>query len=159
MYIEWWDSRRHFWALKRLRPVRWKFMSSRSYKDMAKREVLSVTSHFNDAVQTTELTWLWSSKYLVQFLNTTPLYNCSQSFLHFRLFSTVRHAMNHGYNVSWGNQQHIVTTRKLYSLLSRRLSMLKFSRAISRVKWLSGDKTNVSKTISVLVFRVLVWLL
>jgi hypothetical protein len=35
--------------------------------------------------------------------------------------------------------------------------MMKFSRAISRVKWFSGDKTNVSKTISVLVFRVLAW--
>jgi hypothetical protein len=35
---------------------------------------------------------------------------------------------------------------------------MKFSRAISRVKWLSGEKTNVSKTISVLVLRVLVWL-
>jgi hypothetical protein len=34
--------------------------------------------------------------------------------------------------------------------------MRKFSRAISRVKWLSSEKTNVSKTISVLVFRVLV---
>jgi hypothetical protein len=30
--------------------------------------------------------------------------------------------------------------------------MMKFSRAISRVKWLSGEKTSVSKTISVLVF-------
>jgi hypothetical protein len=36
--------------------------------------------------------------------------------------------------------------------------MMKFSRAISRVKWLRGEKTNVSKTISVLIFRVLVWL-
>jgi hypothetical protein len=34
--------------------------------------------------------------------------------------------------------------------------MMKFSLAISRVKWLSGEKTNVSKTISVLVLRVLV---
>jgi len=34
--------------------------------------------------------------------------------------------------------------------------MMKFSWAISRVKWLSGEKTNVSKTISVLVLRVLV---
>jgi hypothetical protein len=34
--------------------------------------------------------------------------------------------------------------------------MMKFSLAISRVKWLSGEKTNVSKTISVLVFRVLI---
>jgi hypothetical protein len=36
--------------------------------------------------------------------------------------------------------------------------LMKFSRAISRVKWLSGEQTNVSKTISVLVLRVLVWL-
>jgi hypothetical protein len=36
--------------------------------------------------------------------------------------------------------------------------MMKFSWAISRVKWLSGEKTNVSKTSSVLVLRVLVWL-
>jgi hypothetical protein len=33
--------------------------------------------------------------------------------------------------------------------------MMKFSRAISQVKWLSGEKTNVSKTICVLVLRVL----
>jgi hypothetical protein len=33
---------------------------------------------------------------------------------------------------------------------------MKFSQAISRVKWLSGEKTNVSKTISALVLRVLV---
>jgi hypothetical protein len=32
---------------------------------------------------------------------------------------------------------------------------MKFSRAISRVKLLSGEKTNVWKTISVLVLRVL----
>jgi hypothetical protein len=32
--------------------------------------------------------------------------------------------------------------------------MMKFSQAISQVKWLSGEKTNISKTISVLVFRV-----
>jgi hypothetical protein len=32
--------------------------------------------------------------------------------------------------------------------------MMKLSRAISRVKWLSSEKTNVSKTISVLVLRV-----
>jgi hypothetical protein len=31
--------------------------------------------------------------------------------------------------------------------------MMKFSRAISRAKWLSGEKTNVSKTISVLVLN------
>jgi hypothetical protein len=33
--------------------------------------------------------------------------------------------------------------------------MMKFSRAISQVKWLSGEKTNVSKTISVLVLSSL----
>jgi hypothetical protein len=32
--------------------------------------------------------------------------------------------------------------------------MMKFSRAISGVKWLSGEKTNVSKTISVIVLKV-----
>jgi hypothetical protein len=32
--------------------------------------------------------------------------------------------------------------------------MMKFSRAISRVKWFSCEKTNVSKNISVLVLRV-----
>jgi hypothetical protein len=36
--------------------------------------------------------------------------------------------------------------------------MMKFSRAISWVKWLSGEKSDVSKTISVLVLRALVWL-
>jgi hypothetical protein len=30
---------------------------------------------------------------------------------------------------------------------------MKFSWAISWVKWLSGEKTNISKTISVLVLR------
>jgi hypothetical protein len=34
--------------------------------------------------------------------------------------------------------------------------MMKFSQAISCVKWLSGEKTNIMKTISVLVLRVLV---
>jgi len=33
--------------------------------------------------------------------------------------------------------------------------MMKLSWAISRVKWLSGEKPNISKTISVLVLRVL----
>jgi hypothetical protein len=43
----------------------------------------------------------------------------------------------------------------MYDLtLSRRVSMMKFSRAISRVKWFSSLETNVSKTISVLVLRV-----
>jgi hypothetical protein len=43
-------------------------------------------------------------------------------------------------------------------LLSQQLSMMKFSWAISQVKWLSGEITNVLKTISVLILRVLVWL-
>jgi hypothetical protein len=50
-----------------------------------------------------------------------------------------------------------LTKTKWDLLLSRWLSMMNFSRAISRVKWLSGEKTNVSKTISVLALRVLVW--
>jgi hypothetical protein len=33
---------------------------------------------------------------------------------------------------------------------------MKNSRATSRVKWLNGEETNVSRTISVLVFRVLI---
>jgi hypothetical protein len=31
--------------------------------------------------------------------------------------------------------------------------MMKFSRAISQVKWLSSEKTNASKTISVLILE------
>jgi len=33
---------------------------------------------------------------------------------------------------------------------------MKFSQAISWVKWLSGENTNILKTISVLILRVLV---
>jgi hypothetical protein len=36
--------------------------------------------------------------------------------------------------------------------------IIKYSRATICVKWLSDEKTNVSKTISVLVFRVLMYL-
>jgi hypothetical protein len=36
--------------------------------------------------------------------------------------------------------------------------MMNFSRAISKVKWLSGEKTNVLKAVSVLILRVLVTL-
>jgi hypothetical protein len=47
----------------------------------------------------------------------------------------------------------------MYDLeLSRRLSIIKFSRATICIKWLIGEKTNVSRTISVLVLRVLKWL-
>jgi hypothetical protein len=35
---------------------------------------------------------------------------------------------------------------------------MKFSRAISGAKWLNGEKTNVSETVSVLVLRVLIWI-
>jgi hypothetical protein len=42
--------------------------------------------------------------------------------------------------------------KSLYNLmLSRRVSIMKFSRVISRVSWFSLVETNVSKTISVLV--------
>jgi hypothetical protein len=34
---------------------------------------------------------------------------------------------------------------------------MKFSQAVSQVKWLNGEKTSVLKTISVLVLRVLVF--
>jgi hypothetical protein len=34
-------------------------------------------------------------------------------------------------------------------------NLIKFSRVSSRVKWLNGEKTNASMTISVLVLRVL----
>jgi hypothetical protein len=44
-----------------------------------------------------------------------------------------------------------------YDLLFRRLSIIKSSRATSLVKWLNGEKTNVSRIISVLVLRVLNW--
>jgi hypothetical protein len=43
---------------------------------------------------------------------------------------------------------------KLY-VLGKQLSDIKYPRAISRVNWLSDDETNVSRTISVLVFRVM----
>jgi hypothetical protein len=37
------------------------------------------------------------------------------------------------------------------------LSITKYSRATNRVNWLSGEKnTNVSRTLSVLVFRVVI---
>jgi hypothetical protein len=36
--------------------------------------------------------------------------------------------------------------------------LMKFCRAISRVKLLNGEKTNVSKAISVFVLRVLIWI-
>jgi hypothetical protein len=35
------------------------------------------------------------------------------------------------------------------------LAIIKSSRAISHVKWLNGEKTNISRIISVLVLRVL----
>jgi hypothetical protein len=43
-------------------------------------------------------------------------------------------------------------------MTSRRHCIIKYSRATSRVKWLSDEKTNVPRTISVLVFRVLMYL-
>jgi hypothetical protein len=38
------------------------------------------------------------------------------------------------------------------------LNIIKYSRTTSRAKWLSDEKTNISRTISVLVFRVLMYL-
>jgi hypothetical protein len=35
--------------------------------------------------------------------------------------------------------------------------IMKFSWAMSWVKWLNSEKTNISKTISALVLRVLIW--
>jgi hypothetical protein len=35
---------------------------------------------------------------------------------------------------------------------------MKFSWAVSQVKWLNGEETNVLKSISVLVLRVLIWI-
>jgi hypothetical protein len=35
---------------------------------------------------------------------------------------------------------------------------MKFSLAVSWVKWVNDEKTNISKTISVLVLRVLIWI-
>jgi hypothetical protein len=44
-------------------------------------------------------------------------------------------------------------------MLSRRVSIIRFSRVISRVRWFSLVETNVPKTISVLVLRVveIIW--
>jgi hypothetical protein len=57
------------------------------------------------------------------------------------------------------NVVHSLSTYDL--MLSRRVSIMKFSRVISRVRWFSSVETNVSKTISVLVLRVveLMWVL
>jgi hypothetical protein len=58
---------------------------------------------------------------------------------------------------------HRVTTnafKVLYDLmLSWRVSIMKFSQAISQVRWFSFVETNVSKTISLLGLRVveLMW--
>jgi hypothetical protein len=43
----------------------------------------------------------------------------------------------------------------LYDLqLSRQHCIIKYPQATSSVNWLSGEKTHVSRTVSVLVFRV-----
>jgi hypothetical protein len=47
----------------------------------------------------------------------------------------------------------------MYDLqLSRRHCIIKSSQATSRVRWLREEKAKVSRTISVLVFRSLMWL-
>jgi len=35
---------------------------------------------------------------------------------------------------------------------------VKFFRVSSRVEWLNGEQTNISKTISVLIIRTMTWL-
>jgi hypothetical protein len=48
------------------------------------------------------------------------------------------------------------STSNMYDLeLSQRLRIIKSAWATSHVKWLNGEKTNISRTISVLVLRVL----
>jgi len=47
----------------------------------------------------------------------------------------------------------------MYDLaLSLRVVTVKFFRVIRRVYWLTGEQTNVSRTISVLILRVVTWL-
>jgi hypothetical protein len=46
----------------------------------------------------------------------------------------------------------------LKNMWKEKKTIIKFSRATSRVRWLKGKKTNVSRTISVLVLGVLMWL-
>jgi hypothetical protein len=45
-----------------------------------------------------------------------------------------------------------------YLLFFLKYFSIKSSQATSRVKWLNGEKTNISRTISALVLRVLKWL-
>jgi hypothetical protein len=47
----------------------------------------------------------------------------------------------------------------MYDLkLSQQVSPVKLSWAASPFRWLKGEETNVSKTISVLILRYLMWL-
>jgi hypothetical protein len=72
---------------------------------------------------------------------------------------TLRNSCSVGYFTD--NNQHTYCpvqkhSKVLYDLeFSQRLSIIKSSRATSRIKWLNREKTNVSSTISVLVLRVL----
>jgi hypothetical protein len=95
---------------------------------------------------TTDISWLWSS----------PLWP-----------SIIRIAFSFFMYIFYLCRTEIFPKREfdatishfLYDLeLSWRLSIIKFSRATSRVKWLNDEKTNVSRTISILVLRVLKWL-
>jgi hypothetical protein len=53
---------------------------------------------------------------------------------------------------------HLHIDCKLYVGGKHFLNIIKYSWTTSRAKWLSDEKTNVSRTISVLVFRVLMYL-
>jgi hypothetical protein len=69
------------------------------------------------------------------------------------------HGSSYSYTI-WGMNNRPVSGSSLetQSPPSTRTYLIKYAQATSRVNWLSGEETNVSKTISVLVFRVLMYL-
>jgi hypothetical protein len=82
----------------------------------------------------------------------------SQEFFSF-LSVLFHHGSSYSYTI-WGMNNRPVSGSSLerQSPPSTRTYLIKYARATSRVNWLSGEETNVSKTISVLVFRVLMYL-
>jgi len=81
--------------------------------------------------------------------NVFPFLYGNQSFI------TVFMKLCAGHILSQLNPFHPLTPSYFLNIFNF-LFLMKFSRAISRIKWLSGEKTNVWKTISVLVLRALV---
>jgi hypothetical protein len=51
-----------------------------------------------------------------------------------------------------------ITTTTTTTIIIIIINIIKSSRATSRVKWLKHEETNVSRSIAVLVLRVLKWL-